>query len=171
MSPKLNRDAILRELLRTLINGWGQKAVYDALNEFTGDSSANSSGNRKLERTARTDSNAMQLVEGLQITGERKHLFLQLAKAFDEGTAFPRIADVRAFLASHHLRVKELRTRDEAFRKMLPLLMKMSEKGLLKVISRSQHSGPAELGSISDAIKGAGHQMRGSFTNDDSDQS
>ena len=108
------------------------------------------------------------MVQGRLIAEDRKPLMLQLAAAFDAGTAFPRMSDVRAFLSSHHQNVKELRSREQAFRKMLPLLERMSEKGLAKVISRSEHSGPAELNSISDAIKNAGESLRGVPEGDDS---
>ncbi len=171
MSTKLNRDAILREILRTLIDGWGRNAVYDALNEIAGANKTEASPGRHVAEAAKIEPKAVQLVEDLPIAGDRKHLMLQLARAFDAGSAFPRISDVRAFLASHHQMAKELRSRDQAFRAMIPLLQRMSEKGLLKVMSRSHHSGPAELGSISDAIRDAGQNLRGSTTDDDGDKS
>ncbi|MGO4835568.1 hypothetical protein AB4144_25290, partial [Rhizobiaceae sp. 2RAB30] len=150
MSTKLNRDAILREMLSTLVKGWGRNAVYDALDELIRATKSEASVDRQTTEVAKIEPRAVQLVEDLPIAGDRKLLMLQLARAFDAGTAFPRITDVRAFLASHHQSAKELRSRDEAFRRMIPLLQRMSEKGLLTVMSRSHHSGPAELGSISD---------------------
>ncbi|MGX1499007.1 hypothetical protein ACSSV1_004058 [Labrenzia sp. MBR-25] len=167
MSTKLNRDEILREMLITLIKGWGRKAVYDTLDEIAAQSSSASSGERGVVRKVQSEPSAVQLVEELPLLDERKQLMLQLAKQFDAGTAFPKISDVRNFLASRSRNPKEVRSRDQGFRKMLPLLQEMSAKGLLKVMSRSHHSGPAELGSISDAIKDAGQNLRGSNFDDD----
>jgi hypothetical protein len=97
----------------------------------------------------------------LSASPEKKKLLLQLAERYDEGSAFPKIADVRAFLMSHHHDAKGLNGRSQAFRRMLPVLSGMSEKGLEKVISRSHYSGPAELEPISNAIRGAGEDLRG----------
>jgi len=167
MTTKLSRDSILREMLNTLVKGWGPKAVYEALDEVVGSSVAKSSSHQS-SRVADSEPNAVQLVENLPIFGERKVLLIQFARDFDTGAAFPKIADIRAFLASHHRTSKDLRSRDQAFRRMIPLLAEMSEKGLMKVISRSQHSGPAELEAISDAIKGAGENLRGGTSDVDS---
>jgi hypothetical protein len=168
MSARLNRDAILREMLDTLVRGWGAKAVLAALNEVVATTDARSSRARHSGETGPPEQKAVQMVQGRLIAEDRKPLMLQLAAAFDAGTAFPRMSDVRAFLSSHHQNVKELRSREQAFRKMLPLLERMSEKGLAKVISRSEHSGPAELNSISDAIKNSGESLRGVPEGDDS---
>jgi hypothetical protein len=162
MSSKLNREAILREMLATLVRGWGRTAIYDALDEIADVNGTHEKTGSQTARTIRSEPKAVDLIEELQIVDERKQLLLQLARAFDARTAFPSTSDLRAFFASHHQNVKEIRSRTHAFRKMIPLLQRMSEKGLLRVISRAQYSGPADLGSISDAIKDAGQNLRGS---------
>lgn len=166
MSAKLSRDAILREMLSTLVKGWGRKAVYDALDEIVS-AAAEVSSNRQNSELLRSEPRAVQLIEELTISEDRKALLIQFARDFDAGIAFPKLSDIRAFLASHHLEAKDLRSRDQAFRQIIPLLTEMSEKGLTKIISRSQHSGLADLGSISDAIKGAGESLRGPNSGDD----
>jgi len=171
MSSKLNRDEILREMLNTLVKGWGRKAIYDALDHLEEGVKAKGAIDRQDEKAKSNESKAVQIVEGLSVPEERKILMLQLARAYDAGAAFPKLSDVKAFLASHHQRTSELRSRDQAFRKIVPILQQMSEKGLLKVMSHSHHSGPVELGSISDAIKGAGQDMRGPIAEDDSKKS
>lgn len=159
MSKKLTRDEILREMLTTLINGWGRKSVFDALNEIAGVDKAEDVANMQPGGTASNELNAVRLVTELQITNGRKVLMLQLAKDYEAGSAFPKISDVKAFLASHNHRTNELRSRDQSFRMIIPILQKMSEKGLLVLLSRSRHSGPADLGSISDAIKSVGQNL------------
>lgn len=167
MSSKLNRDEILREILSTLIKGWGRKAIYDALDNLEEGAKTKGPDDGQAGNAKSNESKAVQIVEGLAIPEERKILMLQLATAYDAGAAFPKLSDIKAFLSSHHQKTSELRSRDQAFRKIVPILQRMSEKGLLKVISHSHHSGPVELGSISDAIKGAGQDMRGPLAEDD----
>jgi len=114
----------------------------------------------------KSESLAVQMVADLPMPAQKKNLLLHLAERFDEGSAFPKVADVRSFLMSHHHDSKELKGRSQAFKRMLPVLSNMSEKGLEKVISRSYHSGPAELEAISDAIRGAGEHLRGVHRNE-----
>jgi len=166
MSRKLNRDEILREMLQTLIKGWGHKDVYDALDELVGPTKTKGLTGKRSVQVVQSERTAVQLVQDLQITKEQKELMLQFARDYDAGTAFPTKSDVKAFLASHHQSAKELRSRNQAFSKMIPILIKMSEKGLLTLMSRARHSGPAELGSISDAIKYAGENLRGASADD-----
>lgn len=160
MTTKLNRDAILREMLVTLVKGWGPKAVYETLDEVVG-ASLEKSNSHQSPKASESEPSALHLVEDLPLGGERKELLIKFARDFDAGAAFPKLADIRAFLASHHHVPKDLRSRIQGFRKMVPLLTEMSEKGLAKVISRSQYSGPADLEAISDAIRGAGENLRG----------
>lgn len=169
MSAKLNRDEILREILSTLVKGWGRKAVHDALDKIKGEW-VNGPEEKYTEETKGGESKIIPVVENLLIPEERKILILKLARAYDAGVAFPKMSDVKAFLASHHQGVKDLRSRDQAFNKMIPILQRMSEKGLMKVISQSHYSGPVELGSISDAIKGAGQDMRGTPEKDNGEK-
>lgn len=167
MTSKLNREEILRDLLRTLVSGWGHKAVADALEELSGKPTGSRSKGRSSE-TPKEEMKALQIAERLQLPDSKKDLIILFAKDFDDGKAFPRMSDIRAFLISHHQNSKEIRNREQAFRRMIPVLERMSEKGLSKVIARSQHSGPAGLDLISDAIKGAGENLRGSGFSDES---
>lgn len=161
MSNKLNRDEILREMLSTLVKGWGPKAVYNALGELTDTKKSEPTNTGENKEPSNKEPKTAQLVENLSLTPDRKRLLLKLASAFDSGLAFPRITDVKAFLASHHQDSKEIKTRHQAFKMMIPILVNMSDKGLLRLISRSHQSGPANLNSISDAIKDAGQKLRG----------
>lgn len=167
MSNKLNRDQILREMLETIVKGWGQKAVYDALDDLKGPTNRDGLADKLPIEAANSEPKAVKLVKDLHIRDEKhRNLMLQFARHYDDGTAFRKMSDVKAFLASHHQSTKELRSRDQAFRMLIPIIERMSEKGLLTLISRSRHSGPAELGSISDAIKGAGRYLREPSTDD-----
>ena len=171
MSNKLNRDEILREILSTLIRGWGSKAVYDNLDEVVGKARSEGDAGKRSSKASPLEPKAVKRVEKLKIPEERKDLMLKFARDYEAGSAFPKLSDVKTFLASHHCDVQDVRSRDQAFRRMLPIIEGMSEKGLLKLMSRSHHSGPAQLGSLSDAIKDTGQNWRERGTNDAGDES
>lgn len=157
---KLNREMILRGLLQTLVDGYGRKAVESTLAALDGptDSSERKQPEASHESAPR---GAEAMVVALEAPSERKALLIDLAKRFDEGTAFPKLSDIRSFLSAHQQGAGELKGRTPAFRRMLPILSAMSNKGLEKLISRSHHTGPADLSDISDAIRGAGEHLRG----------
>lgn len=172
MSAKLNKEQILHEMLDVLIKGWGLKAVQDGLATLSSKTTSGVRGAKVVEPSSATvkDPKAVMLVLDLTIPEERKALLIEIAEAFDSGSAFQRTSDVRSFLAAHSTPVREIRSRDHAFRLMLPIFERMSEKGLARILSSSRHSGPAELGSISEAIKGTGKDLRDSAP-DAADQS
>lgn len=163
MPAKLNQSEILHDLLRTLVAGWGFGRVREALESLE----ANGVEKRKISRLRKPKSDAQRasavaLVEKLDVPPERKALILTLARSYDDESAFPTLSDARAFLLSHHRDARDIKTRPQAFKRILPLLTLMSEKGLEAAIARSRHSGPAELDAISKAIRDAGETMRGS---------
>lgn len=157
---KLNRDEILRGLIQTLVDGWGQSAVRNALEEL---GSSQEFGRSKAPKGRADDlgPKAAKLVSDLEISPDRKAVLVELAERFDEGRAFPKLRDIKSFLLSHHRDGADLKTRETAFKRMLPVLIEMSPKGLEKLLARSHHSGPADLGAISDAIRGTGENLRG----------
>lgn len=160
MAAKLNKAEILTGILQNLVDGWGYGLVRDSLENLeTG--VGNDRKSPKPRKNERKLIPAVKLVEQSKLPSSDSMLLLDLARRFDEGTAFPKLGDTRAFLIAHHLDTKGIRDRSEAFRRMLPILTRMSEKGLEKVISRAHHSGPADLEPISKAIRGAGESMRG----------
>lgn len=163
MRAKPNQTEILHDLLHTLVAGWGMGRVRDALNalEAESDGAPKTARPRKAQSDAQRRS-AVALVEELDLTPERKALILALARAYDDESAFPTLGDARAFLLSHQRDAKDIKTRPQAFKRLLPLFTSMSEKGLETAIARSQHSGPADLDAISKAIRDAGETMRGS---------
>lgn len=157
---KLNRDEILRDILRTLVGGWGKGAVFAAL-EALDTAPPDSKRNRGEGAAEDIAQGAEALVAEIELPSEHRQLMVDLAKRFDDGNAFPKLGDVRSFLLSHQQDAASLKTRVQGFKRMLPILSRMSPKGLERLIARSHHSGPADLGEISDAIRGAGEDLRG----------
>lgn len=157
---KLNRDEILRGLLQTLVDGWGKSAVQAAFETLE----SPAQGDKRKRSETPADNNARgaeALVAGMDLSPEHRTLLSDLARRFDEGRAFPTLGDIRSFLLSHQQSATDLKSRVQAFKRMLPILSRMSPKGLERLIARSHHSGPADLGEISDAIRGAGEDLRG----------
>ena len=157
--PKLTRDEILRGLIQTLVDGWGHSAVQDALDGL-GAAEADIRP-RRAKSEPQPSPKALEIIENLDLPSDRKPILAELAKRFDEGRAFPKLGDIKSFLLSHHRKGADLKGRLSGFNRMLPILVEMSPKGLEKLLTRSQHSGPADLAPISDAIRGAGENLRG----------
>ncbi|SFG38182.1 hypothetical protein SAMN05518801_1213 [Novosphingobium sp. CF614] len=157
---KLNRDEILRGLLQTLVDGWGKGAILEALEAL--DTATPGDKHRRDKHSVEDRFRGVEaLVAEMEMSPEHRRLMTDLARRFDDGRAFPRIGDVRGFLLSHQQNATDLKGRTQGFRRMLPILTRMSPKGLERLIARSHHSGPADLGEISDAIRGAGEDLRG----------
>jgi hypothetical protein len=153
---------MLRALLRTLVDGYGYDAVETALRKLSApvESERRKPSERSQEASAHAHG-AEKLVAGMDLAPEHKLLLAELAKRFDQESAFPKWSDIRGFLLAHQQDATDLKGRVGAFKRMLPVLSAMSPKGLEKLIARSHHSGPADLGAISDAIRDAGEDLRG----------
>lgn len=160
MTAKLNRDEILRGILQTLVEGWGLNTVQAALSDLDAPNAREKRDRKRLSPEI-VSRGAVAHVEELSISPEKMVPLLELAKRFDEGSAFPKMGDIRSFLLSHQQSAVELKGRVAAFKRMLPIMVEMSPKGLERLVSRSHHSGPADLAAISDAIRGAGEDLRG----------
>lgn len=158
---KLNRDEILRGLVQTLVDGWGENAVRTTLDTLRTAPAQRSKRKRSARRGEDHVPGAEALVGETDLPPDRRKLLSDLAKRFDEGAAFPKLGDTRNFLRSHQKDATNIKSRAQAFKRMLPILSRMSPKGLEKLIARSHYSGPADLGDISDAIRGAGENLRG----------
>lgn len=160
MAGKISRDEVLRGILRSLVDGWGYSAVQLSLENLEAETGTDQRPSRP-RKSGIDRGSSIALVQRLSLPPEKTALLLALARQYEEGTAFPTLGDAKAFLLLHQRNAKDIKSRSQAFTRMLSVLARMSEKGLEKVISRSHHSGPAELESISMAIRGAGEAMRG----------
>tara|TARA_R110002049_G_scaffold53928_1_gene150429 strand:- start:973 stop:1482 length:510 start_codon:yes stop_codon:yes gene_type:complete len=166
MSTKLTKNDILAEVLETLVRGWGRKAVRQALDaveqggkNHPASLEFGSAGHKSRVMNAE-GAGAEQIAQRITTPDHKKELIIKFAKDYDKELAFPKLSDAKRFLAAHNVMLKELKSRNQAFKKMLPILVGMSEKGLMNVITRSRYSGPASLEDISDAINESGRSMR-----------
>lgn len=112
-------------------------------------------GERRSKRKS-----AAEYVESMNIPGDRKCVLRNIAKSFDEKRFLPTIGDIRNFAHMHGVDVANFKSRDMAISKLFFLLSSMDEDWLMRIEKDGMFSGPADLDSLSDAIKTAGLRRR-----------
>jgi hypothetical protein len=156
-------DTLLDRLLQTLVDEWGREKVAAALARTvvsSSDPSAERQPNprqRPAGRAAKPSATAQ--IERASFEGEQKDALLQLAARYDGKQFLPSVADVREFLIMMGERPIDMKDRKEAFRILLRNLRQLPVERLQQIASTSLHSGPSELGPISDAIAAAGERL------------
>lgn|SRR5208337_400778 len=154
---------LLNKLLQTLVDEWGHEEVATAL-KGTAISSSRSlteraSGSKPRPSGTRIRLNATAQIERMALEGEQKEALLQLAERYDRKQVLPSVADVREFLIMMGERPIGMKDRKEAFRILLQSLMRLPNERLQQFARTALHSGPSELGPLSDAIAAAGERL------------
>lgn len=150
---------LLRELLVPLVRSWGAQAVRDALGEVELQPTSGSGGRRKPTKSKRKLSPS-ELVMKTASSAESRSNLIELAHQYEAKTFLPRVGDARHFLEMKGRPSDNLKDRDEAFRKILPVLADMPEDQLRELRNSAAHSGPSRLGPLSDAIGSTGADLR-----------
>lgn len=112
-------------------------------------------GKRRSKRKS-----AAEYVEAMDVPEARKGVMRGIAKRFDEKRFLPTIADVRYFAQVHGVDAATFRSRDTTIPRLFSLLSSMDEDRLRWIERSGMFSGPADLDSLSDAIKEAGIRRR-----------
>jgi hypothetical protein len=151
-----SRRVLLNKLLQMLVDEWGQEEVAAALA-----GTAISSSHRSQPRSSGEKSrlSAIAQIERTALEGEQREALLQLAERYDRKQFLPSVADVREFLIMMGERPIGMKDRKEAFRVLLQSLMRLPTERLQQFVRTAQHSGPSELGPLSDAIAAAGERL------------
>lgn len=158
-----SQKALLRKLLHTLVDEWGYEAVSTALARTSGSSNGTLAGladgtNVRIPRKeARLG--AIGQIERAALEGDQKEILLQIAIRYDRRLFLPSVADVREFLIMMGERPIGMKDRKEAFRVLLRSLTQLPVARLQQLAQTALHSGPAELGPLSDAIAAAGGRL------------
>jgi hypothetical protein len=158
-----SRKALLIKLLQTLVDEWGHEEVSTALASTTVSSSNPLSGAaegpnpRPTNKKARLSATGQ--IERAALEGEQREVLLQLAVRYDQKLFLPRVSDVREFLIMMGERPVGMKDRTEAFRILLRSLMQLPIVRLQQLAHTALHSGPSELGPLSDAIAAAGERL------------
>jgi hypothetical protein len=157
-----SRKALLSNLLRPLLDEWGPDDVRAALEKLALQSEREG---RRSYGTARSQAKrsarptAINLVENLDLENERKYPLAVLANRFDNKDFLPSTADVREFIIMAGDRPPTMKNRQDSFRILLSVLLRLSPERLQQVAEAASHAGPAQLGPISDAIAAAGERL------------
>jgi hypothetical protein len=157
------RETLLNRLLRTLVEEWGHERVAAALARAavsSNDSSVEHPPSPKLRPSAKgARPSATAQIERAALEGEQKDALLQLAVRYDCKQFLPSVADVREFLIMVGERPIDMKDRKEAFRILLRNLRQLPIERLKQLASSALHSGPSQLGPLSDAIAAAGERL------------
>ena len=162
MSSKLTKPQLLQSFVDTLLQGWTKSEVLEAVEKHGSAVQSEkppvgaSSGLKERVEEPR----AKTMIEDLQLQEIRKIPLVKIASAFDDGKVLPQQSDIKRFLKQRNINAKGIKSRNQAFRRMIPALLKMSEKGLQKLLTEANFTGPAELSEISQAIRSTGADRR-----------
>ena len=158
-----SRKALLNELLQTLVNEWGHEEVAATLActvPVSGDFPSGRAGSSKLRSSReKVRPSATDQIRQTTLDGEQRETLLQLAERYDRKQFLPSVADVREFLIMMGERPVGMKDRSEAFRVLLRSLMQLPAERLHQFARTALHSGPSELGPLSDAIAAAGDRL------------
>ncbi|WP_428669273.1 hypothetical protein [Reyranella sp.] len=167
----MKRNAFLATLLQAIVAEYGHEEVLDALTRLshTGDHGNVASQPKQqlspmLSRQGKTvkpkrPTAVDQVNKASSVTRERDEI-LTLANRFDRKDFLPSVGDIREFLAMTGSIVEGLTSRNEGFRHLLPVLVKLPPERLKRLANSNSHSGPAQLGPLADAIRSAGETIR-----------
>lgn len=172
---RYGRD-FLKDLLSPLIKQWGRdevlRAIYDMEQskdsrdaEGKGSLSARHDsivGRRHREPAAKP--NAVMIAQAADVPPEKRVLLISLASQFEHKSFLPTISDVRNFLEMRGQDAASVKQRSDAFRKVIRAVMDMPNENIERMIRSSRHSGPSQLGPLSDAIKAASVAVRSTTT-------
>jgi hypothetical protein len=157
------REKLLDRLVQTLVEEWSYETVAAALAGQAGSPTGSSTGgvltmNRRAPRKGNKPS-ATELVERSVLEGGHKAALLRLATRYESMQFLPSVADVREFLIMMGEKPTQMKDRKEAFRILLRSLAQLPVERLEKLATTALHSGPSQLGPLSDAIAAAGGDL------------
>jgi hypothetical protein len=166
-----NSKTVLVSLLKTVVRGWGWRAVVTELEKLLASQHAGegdfADDLRSLARRSRKPKSAVDLVEALTVPEEKKSTILQIAEKFDRKNFLPSLGDMREFLAMRGGGRPVLHDRQLGFRRILELLREMPLDQLDLLATSRSFSGPAQLAPLSEAIGATGRTRRGNLSTDD----
>ena len=154
-----SRKALLTKFLQMLVDEWGHKAVAAALasTHVSLEGPAEDPHPRSSKKSGRLS--ATEQIQRSALEGEQKEVLLLLATRYDQKLFLPSVADVREFLIMMGTRPIGMKDRTQAFRVLLGSLTQLPVARLRQLAQTALHSGPSELGPISDAIATAGERL------------
>jgi hypothetical protein len=154
------RRSLLNDIIKALMEEWGPDEVRLALEKAISESARDPAAWRSTKISARTERvTAAQLVDRLKIEDEKKIVLATIADRFDQKDFLPSVSDVREFIIMSGERPPTMKNRQESFRNLLRVLVHYPPERLRQIVETASHSGPTQLGPISDAIAAAGDRL------------
>jgi len=157
-----SHQALLKRLVQALVDEWGYEEVTTALAGTTQSAVDASAPYRPKGLPARRNGrpSATAQVERAALEGEQRDALLELAASYDSKQFLPSVAHVREFLLMMGDRPSSgMKDRSIAFRSLLQRLIQLPADRLRQIATSALHSGPAELGPLSDAIATVGERL------------
>lgn len=171
MTEKKSKHPLLKSLLAPLLQEWGYGTVLHCLDELHAERAYRGpllgEQERKPTKEYRRPS-ALEAVGRLELAMDRKEPLQALASRFDAKTFLPTASDVRHFLEMRGQDTGIIKQRQDSFRKVLDVLLKMPDDELILLRASGPHVGPTQLGPLSDAIKATSAAVRTGESNADS---
>ena len=158
------RHDLLKALLAPLLEEWGRDAVLACIAEHNaGLVSPASARGTKPEGGSTASSrkpSATDIAYRAELPAAKRTVLLSLASLFDQKLFLPSASDARHFLELRGRAPRAIKQRLDAFREVLSLLSELTEEELDRLVKNSAHSGPTQLGPLSDAIRATGSAIR-----------
>jgi len=163
MTKKNRKSLLLMSLLAPLLREWGYDTVRKCLAEIQAGQvkeDFSRAAHKHKPTKAHRRPGAVEMVERLDISADQKDPLHVLASRFDAKTFLPTASDVRHFLEMRGQGPSPVKQRQDAFRKVLDVLLSMADDELMLLQTSGTHAGPTQLGPLSDAIKATSAAVR-----------
>ena len=156
----MRSNSLLNKLLRALVEEWGYQRVESELARMLhedggADSTHSPAAATRYNRKSRRQTSAIEQVTRAEFAPGKKEALAEIARRFDKKMFLPTSADIREFLVMLGEKPQPTKDRAAAFRYLLTPLSALPAERLKYLASSSLHSGPSQLGPISDAISDA----------------
>ncbi|MBD3812852.1 MAG: hypothetical protein IE917_11625 [Betaproteobacteria bacterium] len=165
MTEKKTKHHLLMSLLAPLLREWGYDAVRQCLADLhaeQGKGAASLAAQDRKPTKDRRRPSASEIVDRLDVPKARKEPLRTLATRFDAKTFLPSASDVRHFFEMRGQDPGPIKHRQDSFRKVLDVLVGMADDELMLLQRSGTHTGPTQLGPLSDAIKATSAAVRAS---------
>jgi hypothetical protein len=163
MIEKKSKPLLLMSLLAPLLREWDYDTVRQCLAQVHAEQVKEDfslAAHKRKPAKAHRRPSAVEMVERLGAATDRKEHLHSLATKFEAKTFLPTASDVRHFLEMRGHDPGPVKQRQDAFRKVLDVLLSMADDGLMMLQTSGTHAGPTRLGPLSDAIKATSAAVR-----------
>lgn len=149
------RNSLLSNILRILVQEWGHQEVDAALADLISNTKTSVDDYKVKRHRVSTRPLAIEQVARAQLPEAQEGTLRELATRFDRKQFLPTVSDVREFLLLMGENPGMMKDRSEAFRRLLRAISGLPPEQLERLAASTHHSGPSQLGPLSDAISSA----------------